>query len=330
MRIRRPPRNNRSKSHSKRRLAIGVVTLAMLASLLFSPVLHAAVQAMLDRYQAYEGDQLTLTIEADTRDPGEPDLAPLSKDFRILGKNASTQVRIVNGQRSDKVSWRIGLEPLRLGKLQIPPIRVGREQTQALEVTVSEVPEEIAALQAQQLFIEAEADSKQKNYVQQQIPFRVRLYNDGSLIGGELAEPQVENAVIERLGDEVRYSTTRNGRRYQVIERRYVISPERSGELRIAPVGFRGEIRIPQSAPGNLPGGSLMDDFFGNDSFFRNTPFRAPGRPVRAQSKPITLEILPVPAGAAAGWLPAEAVKLQDSWTQNPPQLRAISPVCMR
>ena len=63
-------------------------------------------------------------------------------------------------------------------------------------------------------FIEAEADSKQKNYVQQQIPFRVRLYNDGSLIGGELAEPQVENAVIERLGDEVRYSTTRNGRRY--------------------------------------------------------------------------------------------------------------------
>ncbi|MEJ2310405.1 MAG: BatD family protein [Gammaproteobacteria bacterium] len=300
-----------------------VTVVAMLASLLFSSTLQAAVQARLDRYQAYEGDQLTLFIEADTLDPGEPDLTPLSKDFRILGKNASTQVRIVNGQRSDKVSWRIGLEPLRLGKLQIPPIRVGQEETRPLEVTVTEIPEEIAAQQAQQLFVEAEADTKEKNYVQQQIPFRVRLLHDGSLIGGELGEPQIEHAVVERLGDEVRYSTMRNGRLYQVIERRYVILPERSGELRIPPVPFKGEVSATQGAPGQQPGDSML----GNTPFFRNTPFRGPGRPVRARSKPLTLEILPRPAGAAAKWLPAEQVSLRDSWTQNPPQLRAGEPV---
>ena len=296
--------------------------LTLMLTLLLPALVHAEVKATLDRYQAFEGDQLTLTIETSNRNARQPDLTPLSNDFRILGTRTGTSVRIVNGVRSDKITWRIGLEPLRLGRLQVPSLRVGQEQTRPLDLTVREIPAEIREQQARQLFIETEIEQRDKYYVQQQIPFKVRLLHDGSLVTGELAEPVVANALVERLGDEVRYTTTRHGRPYQVIERRYVILPERSGELQIPAVRFEGKVRSPVALPNMMQqGNSLLNDFFGS------SPLRAQGRQVRTGSEPATVEILPRPDGVAGNWLPAEEIRLHDSWTENPPQLRAGEPV---
>ena len=295
--------------------------LALLLILL-PVVVHAEVKATLDRYQAYEGDQLTLTIETNDPNAQRPDLTPLSTDFRILGTRTGSSVTIVNGRRSDKITWRIGLEPLKLGRLQVPSLRVGQESTPSLALTVREIPAEVKEQQARQVFIETEVDSRDKYYVQQQIPFKVRLLHDGSLIGGELAEPKIGNALVERLGEEVRYTTTRHGRPYQVIERRYVVLPERSGKLEIPPVRFEGKVNAPVALPDMMQqGNSLLNDFFGSN------PFRGQGRQLRIESEPSTLEILPRPGEAAGNWLPAEEITLHDSWTQNPPQLRAGEPV---
>lgn len=295
---------------------------ALVLTLLLPAVVQADVKATLDRYQAYEGDQLTLTIETNNRNAPQPDLTPLSNDFRILGTRTGTSLRIVNGVRSDKITWRIGLEPRKLGRLQVPSLRVGQELTPPLELTVREIPAEIKEQQARQLFIETEIEPRDKYYVQQQIPFKVRLLHDGSLVGGELAEPKIGNALVERLGDEVRYTTTRHGRPYTVIERRYVILPERSGELQIPPVRFEGKVNAPVPLPDMLQqGNSLLNDFFGS------SPFRAQGRQLRIESEPAMLEILPRPDELAGNWLPAEEIRLHDSWTENPPQLRAGEPV---
>ena len=294
----------------------------MLLILLLPATVQAEVRAKLDRYQVFEGDRLTLTIETNDRSAPQPDLSPLSTDFRILGTSTGTSMSIVNGVRSDKKTWRIGLEPQRLGRLLVPSLRVGQEQTRPIEVTVRAIPAEIREQQARQLFIETEIDPREKHYVQQQIPFKVRLLHDGSLIGGELAEPAVENALVERLGDEVRYTTTRHGRPYQVIERRYVIMPERSGELTIPPVRFEGKVASLATLPNMMQQGkSLIDDFFGTGRS------RGPSRPVRTGSEPVTVEILPRPEDLNGNWLPAEEIKLFDSWTQDPPQLRAGEPV---
>ena len=296
--------------------------LALVLILLLPAVVHAEVKATLDRYQAFEGDQLTLTIETSDRNARQPDLTPLSGDFRILGTRTGSSVTIVNGVRSDKITWRIGLEPQKLGRLLVPSLRVGQEQTRPLELTVREIPAEIKEQQARQLLIETEIDPRDRYYVQQQIPFKVRLLHDGGLVSGELGEPVIDNALVERLGDEVRYTTTRNGRPYQVIERRYVILPERSGKLQIPAVRFEGKVATPVMSP-NMPqqGDSLLNDFFSN------SPLRRQGRQVRTASEPAELEILPRPDGLAGNWLPAEEIKLHDSWTQAPPQLRAGEPV---
>lgn len=293
----------------------------LLISSLTLPAL-AAVSAYLDRNKIYEGDPVTLTITSDDRKAGEPDLSPLNKDFKVLGNSTSSQVSIINGRRSDKTSWSVQLEPRQLGKFRIPPLQVGNEKTRALDLEVTELPEQVAAQQSEHLFIEIEADHKGPAYIQQQIPYTVRLYYDDQVISGDLTEPQPENAVVEQLGDDKQYSVTRNGRHYNVLERHYAISPEKSGSLRIPPVTFKGQLVDTQSRSASS---SLNDPFF--DRFFRNSPFRHAGKPVRIHSQALTVDVQSRPASAGKNWLPAEQISLQDSWTGSPPQFRAGEPV---
>ncbi len=305
---------------------------------------QAAVHSRIDRSTVYKGDTFTLTIEADRQSSGvQPDLSPLNRDFEILGNSTSTQISIINGRRSDKTLWQLQLQPRRTGRLRIPPITVGHEQTAPLELTVSEAPQQIATQSGEHVFIEAEVHGTGKPaYVQQQIPYTVRLYYDGSLQEGELNAPELKDAVIEQLGEDKRYTTVRNGRQYHVIERDYVISPEKSGTLHIPPATFHGRIAV--AGQGGNPGGAddLMQRFFSNspfanDPFFRNSPlnhslfsggiFGSPGKAITVGSRGIDMDIKPRPATTASDWLPAESVTLHDSWTDQPPEFRAGEPV---
>ncbi|MGB5442893.1 MAG: BatD family protein [Gammaproteobacteria bacterium] len=308
--------------------------LAVLLGTCLAATALAGVNARLERDRVYEGDPVILIIETDGRQQGEPDLAALDSDFRVLGSSTSTQVRIINGRRSDKTSWTVQLEPRHKGKLRIPPVSVGSEQTRALEVEVTDIPEQVAAAQSGHAFLEVEIDNEGKDlYIQQQIPYTVRLYYDDRVISGELGTPEPQQAVVEQLGEDTRYSVTRNGKSYNVIERRYAISAEKSGPLQIPPVSFRGQLASARNK--SIPGsrrGSLLERFFGdspfaNDPFFSSTPFATPGQALRIRSKAISIDVLPRPASAGNTWLPAEQLTLQDSWTDTPPQFRAGEPV---
>lgn len=309
--------------------------LTLLGLLLFSlaGATGAAVDVQLDRSKVYEGDVFTLTIENTGQQGGNPDLSPLNQDFEVLGTGTSNQFSIVNGRASSRSSWNVRLRAKRLGFLEIPPITVGGEQTRPLIVEVNEIPETLESQQNAHAFIEAEALHDGPVYVQQQIAYRVRLFQDDRVTGGELSAPRVNDALVEQLGADKRYTTTRDGRRLRVTERNYAIAPERSGELRIPPVGFRGTLAPPpnQQAPGGRRD-RFSDLFFGNspfanDPFFSKGPFAGGGQPLRVSSKAITLDVQPPPASAAGHWLPAEAVTLHDSWATNPPALRGGEPV---
>lgn len=247
---------------------------------------------------------------------------------------------IINGRRSDKTRWHVQLQPRRPGPLRIPPIDVGGEKTAAITLKVSEAPQQTSAQADRHAFIETEAGNHGKPvYVQQQIPYTLRLYFDDRLQEGKINAPEPENAVVERLGEDKRYDTVRKGRQYHVIERNYVISAEKSGSLHIPPASFRGSIAVPQQ-PRTRRSRSPMEEFidnspFANDPFFRDRldgglfadPFANASQPVRVRGRAIDLSIKPRPAAARQNWLPAEAVTLTDSWTENPPQLKVGKPV---
>lgn len=314
-------------------ILLATLLAGVFAACLSTPAL-AGVKAQLDRNKVYEGDPVTLIIETDGQHSGKPDLSMLNKDFKVLGNSTSTQVSIINGQRSGKTSWSIQLEPRHKGKLQIPPVRVGSEQTQALELEVTDVPEQIATQQSAHVFLEVEADTQGHSlYVQQQIPYTVKLYYDEQILNGDLDRPQPQHAVVEKLGEDKRYTVSRNNRRYNVIERHYVISAEKSGQFRIPPVTFKGQIASSQETSSlNAPQERYIDRMFrnspfANDPFFSGTPFADRGRPVRIHSKAITVDIQSRPASAGNTWLPAEQMTLHDSWSDNLPQFRSGEPV---
>ncbi len=328
-----------------------MIALTALGLLLAATGAGAGVRAQLDRDRIYDGDTLTLTIEADgSNENKRPDLSVLDPDFRVLGTGSGTQIQIINGRRSDTRRWTVILEPYRVGPLQIPPIAVGSEKTQPLTLEVSEIPLQDTAGEQAELFIELASDST-SGFVQQQIPLTVRLFSALPIREGVLTEPRVENGRVEQLGDSRRYTTERKGRRYQVIERRYVLFPERSGKLRIPPVVFRGSLvasREPGSRRrGGASGGDslfeqlrherffsrtfsdpMLDRLF-NDDFFQN-PFGSPepGKRISARSRGLDIEVKPRPQDyRGSHWLPARQLTLDDSWADAPPELRVGEPV---
>ncbi len=330
----------------------------LLVALLMSlPAAFATAQgasAHLDRSSIYAGETVTLSLEAQGLQPdNQPDLSALESDFRVLGSSAGTRVSIVNGRRSDSATWQVTLAPLRSGTLEIPAITVGGASTRPISLEVRELPPEVARQRAESLFLETELGGDGGPVqVQQQVPLIARLYSAQPLREGRLSDPESPDAAVERLGEDRVYNTERNGRRYQVVERHYALFPQRSGELTIPPLTFRGSVRSQAPAPGRRGGGTLIDEFFNDpvldrlfqagpggmgdlfsDPFFSRDPFAGfgildRGTPVATQSGSIKVQVEPRPDGMAAEhWLPAEQVRVHDSWTESPPEWHAGEPV---
>ena len=299
----------------------------------------AEVRASLDRNRVYEGDSLTLTIEVQGTTSQQPDLSALRQDFDVVSTASGTQVSIVNGRRSDTTRWQVTLSPRRTGKIQIPALRVGSERTAPLTLTVADasaVPQ-----RDEQVFVEFEADLPSGTaYVQQQVPLTVRLYSAAPLRQGTLTDPRADHAVVERLGEDKRYTAARGGKRYQVIERRYALSPEQSGLLHVPPVVFKGNLPAEGGGRSARRGTAFerfrndpfFDRFFDNstlDRLFNEDPFAAlePGRAVAVRSQGLDIQVKPRPETAGNHWLPAEDLVLEDSWAGKAPELRVGEPV---
>ncbi|MFW5825381.1 MAG: protein BatD [Marinobacter sp.] len=94
-------------------------------------------------------------------------------------------------------------------------------------------------------FIELSA-SHDELYVQQQLLLTVRLYYSNQVIRGQLEDPEHPDAVIEPLGEQKQYQEVLDGEPYRVVERRYVIFPQKPGRLQLPPVDFQGTARHPR------------------------------------------------------------------------------------
>lgn len=327
-------------------VALGVLLLGLVPALA-----QASVSAHVDRNSVMVGEPFVLSLTRDAAATlSQPDLAPLAPDFAVLGTSTSREVRFVNGHESGLTRWQIQLQPRHAGALQIPPLSIGSEQTPpiALNVALAAAPAMTSratpgvAAAGDHAFVEVEAPASGHSiYLQQQTPLTVRLYYDDTLRSGELSAPQAENAVIEPLGAEQRSTVQRLGRTYHVVERRYAVSPQKSGNLRIAPVRFEGQAELPDDGSGAAAPGEADDDPFAkllrhtpfaNDPFLRNhlrgLQMGEATHAVTAQGTFVAFAVKPRPATAGSGpWLPAEQITLHDSWQDDPPQARAGEPL---
>ena len=69
----------------------------------------------------------------------------------------------------------------------------------------------------------------------------VRLYFATQLASGELVLDTPAAASLQRIGDDRTSVREVGGRRYNVVERRFLLIPERSGPLQLAGARFSGQ-----------------------------------------------------------------------------------------
>jgi len=294
----------------------------LLALTLGVEALAAGLVARLDRSRVVEGDAVVLTLAASGDSSGLPDLTPLQKDFDLLNQSQSTHMQIINGRSSSGREWQLTLMPKRSGKIEIPAIAFGAGASKPLTLDV--VPAAQAAKQGmpRPVLVEVDAEPRQP-YVQQKVNYTVRaLFAVPLSAAPSLSEPQVTNAIVRRLGEDKRYETQRNGQQFQVLERRYAILPQYSGELRIAAPVLNARVQEPGQR-----GNSLRDRFFGRDPFGGLGGPTTQTRPIQLRGEELTLAVQPQPAGTPTPWLPAESLTLNETWSQSPPVFRVGEPV---
>ena len=287
---------------------------------------HAAIKAMLNQRVVYEGDPVQLTIESDRKLPDQPGLSVLDKDFTVQGTSEGTSFSMVNGNTSFSQTWTITLLPKRKGELTIPSIQVGSESTLPIILTVADITPELRAKNREHVTLEATVDiGKSLPYVQQQIPYTLKLHTDETVRQGDIFEPNIENAIIEKISKDKQYGIVRNGKKINVLERHYVISPEKSGKLIIPPAIFKGKKHIVSKNSGGSRRGAF-DDLF-NDPFFGN-PFGDRGEPITTRSDSIEIAVQTIPDNYnGENWLPAEDLIIIDSWEKELPVFRVGEPV---
>ncbi len=288
--------------------ALSIAVRALLATLLWLCALSASAQsrAWVDRDRIDYEDTTVLTLEIYSS-PGEPlpDLSGIASNFRIVDQSVEHKVILQNGSMTLRLMVRLTLQPMRDGELEIPPLQLGSERTRALRVWVSpprtpiEQPAPASrATPAEPVFIETLVDTPAP-YVQQTVGYTVRLmYESGILIDGRLDHDPPQGATLQKVGEDLQSTRTIGSKDYSVLERRFLLIPERSGPVTVPAARFTGRAM------------GLFDSVFGDGS--RNE--------LRVRGNPVTLQVKPIPAAAPQPWLPLRDLRLR--YLEAPKSLR--------
>ncbi|KAF1711388.1 hypothetical protein CSC70_05630 [Pseudoxanthomonas kalamensis DSM 18571] len=266
---------------------------------LFSTAAVAEPRVWLDRNPVAAGEAVVLNVETD-QTTATPDFSPLQGDFEIVDRSSSRQVEMGNGGMKTRVLFAVTLVPRREGVLDIPTLRVGSEWTRPLQLTVKVAATgRSSAQRGGAAFLETEVGAREP-YVQQSVGVTVRLYYATPLVSGELDLDAPDGASLQRVGDDTQYARDVGGRSYQVLERHYLLVPERSGPLTLPAPRFEGR-----------GAGGWIDDMLGGG-----------GRGIlRASGASQRLEVKPQPQDAPQPWLPLRNLQLR--YTAVPQNLRA-------
>ncbi len=259
------------------------------------------VEVQLSANRVSIDESVILSVRAYGMDK-ELDASALGKDFSVTQRSSSRQVTIDNGKRTSLVEWVLELIPNRTGVLDIPPIKVGDEQSLPLTLWV----EEPASGANRDLFLEASVDVKDP-YVQSQVIYTLRVLQDVRILDASLNVPEIDDVEMQQLGDEKTYQETVSGRQYVVSEIRYAVFPQQSGKVTIPSISLQAVVPVD---PNLVP----------------NTRTRT--RRLTRRADDIELDVKPRPDGLAGSWwLPAKNVQLQSEWSTPIDNLRVDQPV---
>jgi len=279
-----------------RRCAAAVVLAAFALRIFFGAASLQAqepVQASVDRTTVRVNESFTFVLRAEGTTGGEePQTAPLAQQFDILNAMSSRRIGIVNARAAEVNEWQYQLMPKTAGDFTIPPLRIGNRQSNPVAVRVLAL--DPSATAAADVFMELTAQPDVV-YAQSQVLFTLRLYVGVTTGRATLTAPETTGveAIVEKLGEDSSYTTTRGGRMFQVRERRYAIFPQQPGALTVGPVTYEAMV--------------IPDRGFSRVQRFRSDVLDLTVQPA----------VAPPSSLAGAAWLPAQQVALTEQWSSE-------------
>lgn len=291
---------------TKKKLLIPIILMILMLSVV--TVGHAQgpapLTAQVDRTELSTDEMLTLTVSlnAAVLSAPRPSL-PSLEGFQVVGSSSSSQISMVNGNVSSQILYLYRLQPYQTGNLVIEPIQVTLNgqtfSTEPISVHVTQgtgtlrsapaapaVPTVPAAPQAaappsgqqaplglsgQDLFVEAVVDNPTP-YVGEQVVYTFRFYQAVNLWDQPQYEaPSFQGFWNEHQSDRQEYRVQVSNRIYQVTEMRDVLFPSVVGPVTI------------DTARLLIPGGLLRS-----------------GKTL--QTRPVALDVLPLPPNAPEGF----------------------------
>lgn len=257
--------------------------------------------ASVDRDQLDSGETVELTLESsDATLFGKPDLTPLDALFEVRGTRQVNHLTNLGDDNKATTRWIITLQPKQSGTVIIPPLQVGDYHSQPISLTVS--PSSARENELAPVFIESSLDQPSV-YVQAQAILTLRIYHSVALYDDSSLTPLLlSDAIVEQLGESRTYEKMINGVRHGVIEVRYGIYPQHSGQLIIPAQTFSATQVDSQQATAPAPLGPK------------------PGKMVHVTSAEIALEVKPNAADypTTAAWLPARSLSMSETWNPEP------------
>lgn len=257
--------------------------------------------ASVDRTRLAVGESFELTLQTnDVTLFGRPDTTPLQAQFEVGDVRQVNQPASLADDHGASTRWIITLVARQSGTLTLPGLSLGELRSQPIVLQVLDADTATPAT-AEPVFIEARLDQDQV-YVQAQVILTLRVYHSVALYDDStFAPPQLADAIVEPLGSRRTYEKVINGVRHGVIETRYALYPQRSGQLVLPALLFTAT--------------SVDTDDAGKP--------RA-GAQLRVRSAQITITVLAKPAlyPADATWLPARSLTVTESWNPAPEQAR--------
>lgn len=269
-----------------RLLAILVISLLLISSLA-----KAEVSAEVDRTEMVFGETINLTISSDGTE--NPDLEPLKKLFELVGIQQVQEMNYINGKSRSLSRWIISLTPKQqVDAIVIPPISLGKEQTKPISIKLVATPKSITSVDGKDILKTQISLEVPTAYIQQQVILTLRIYaNEQKVVKAtNLIVPTLPDFSIKQLKD-TQYSKNINGVAYTVIERRYSLSAQKSGDIKISPFTISALV---------------INDHNQTQS-------------QTVASNELSLKVKPKPTNypTNAAWLPAKNVSLTEHWNKN-------------
>lgn len=267
-----------------------------------------SLEAVVDRQTVAVNETLNFRLVyqgSNSRD--EPDFSALAQQFDILSNQKSMQHSIVNGAVSASTEWRLILAPKNSGQVLIPPFSINGEQSNPLTVTVTSASTDPVSGK-EDVFVETFVD-KSNVYVQEQFIVTYRLYYNRSVDSLDAQQPSIADARIETL-PRVDYQKTLGHTTYGVAEYRYAMFADSSGTIEIPAQTWTVRTTDQPS----------MSRFGFNGGRYKLH---------RVKTKALSIDVAAkadsYPSGAE--WLPAEQVKLEESWSKAPANFNVGEPI---